>query len=73
MLIIRRTSEGPEFVNGILKYSEEDAVLSEVLEPGNYLLYAKLDASRNKQLVPRKTVVSVYSPTFTQLQQIQKK
>ena len=72
MLIIKKTNEGPQFINGILKYSEEDAVLAENLQPGNYILFAKLDPTRGKQLIPSKTVVSCYSPCFTILDHVQK-
>jgi len=54
-------------VNGALKYNEEDAILNETLEPGNYIIYAKIDPTRSKQLIPRKTTISLYSPCFTLL------
>jgi hypothetical protein len=69
-VLIRRTEQGPEFVNGVLKYSAEDAVLTEALEPGNYMLFAKIDPSRIRHLVPSKTVVSVYAPGFTMLDSV---
>ena len=68
MVLIRKGNNGPEFVNGILKYSEEDAVLAETLEPGSYILFAKIDPSRNRQLIPLKSVISCYSPSFTLLE-----
>ena len=42
--------------------------MAENLEPGNYLLFAKLDPSRANQLIPAKSVVSCYSPSFTLLE-----
>lgn len=47
-------------------------MLTETLGPGSYLLFAKLDPTRSKQLIPTKTVVSVYSPSFTTLENVPK-
>lgn len=41
-----------EFINGSLKYQEEDNTLKANLEPGEYLIYAKIDPTINKKILP---------------------
>ena len=67
---MRKTPEGPQFINGVLKYNEEDTILTEQLQPGYYILFAKLDPTRNSKLIPLKSVLSVYSSCFTTLDPI---
>jgi hypothetical protein len=54
----------------VLKYNDQDAVLTELLESGHYLLFAKIDPTPSGNLIPLKTIVSVYSTRFTVLQPI---
>lgn len=71
LLLIRLTQEGPIFVNGVLKYNEEDTVITEDLEPGRYLLFAKIDPTREQKLIPDHTVITSYGPCFTRLTSIE--
>lgn len=41
-----------EFIDGSLKYQEEDNPLKVHLDQGEYYIYAKIDPTINKQLVP---------------------
>lgn len=67
LLLIRKTNEGPVLVNGVLKYNEEDTVITEDLEPGQYLLFAKVDPTRESHQIPTNTVITSYGPSFTRL------
>lgn len=56
-----------KFIDGVLKYNDEDTTLNTQLEPGSYILYAKLDPTRKANVLPTKSSVSVYSKQFTDL------
>lgn len=56
-----------------MKYQEEDNTLKAELEPGDYLIYAKIDPTYNKKLLPEKMSISSYSNSFVDLIPLDKK
>ena len=52
LIIAKKEENTYKFVDGILKYHDEDATLKTNLSPGNYLLYAKLDPTRKHNKMP---------------------
>lgn len=61
ILVARQENKKYYFVDGILKYNDEDATLKTNLQPGTYVFYAKLDPSRKHNKSPEKSSVSIYS------------
>ena len=52
-----------EFVDGVLKYNDLDTKMSPdyVIDKGRYLLFAILDPTRTRSLIPKISSVSIYS------------
>ena len=67
LLVAEQINEDYKFVDGVMKYNDEDTTLSLDLNPGKYVLYAKLDPTRKHHLMTENSSVSVYSREFTLL------
>lgn len=65
LLVAEQTENDYKFVDGILKYNDEDTTLNTTLDPGKYILYAKLDPTRKNKHMSTRASVSVYSTNFT--------
>ena len=52
LLIARKEENTYKFIDGILKYHDEDATLKVNLQQGKHLLYAKLDPTRKYNKMP---------------------
>ena len=68
ILLIRNNGKGDfDFVEGILKYNEENTTLTETLEAGKYILFVKVDPTRARRLLPPKIMLGVYSTNYVTL------
>jgi hypothetical protein len=56
-----------EFLDGSLKYQEEDNMIKARLAPGKYYVFAKVDPTCKYSLVPDKMSVSCYSSTLVDI------
>lgn len=65
LLVARKDDRDYTFIDGVMKYMEEDTTLHTYLEPGSYIIYCKLDPTRKNNLIPNRASVSVYSQEFT--------
>jgi hypothetical protein len=72
LLLIKNNKTDFDFIEGILKYNEEDTILTETLEAGSYLLFLKIDPTRGRRLLPSKTTLSIYSTSYTSLEAVEK-
>jgi glutaredoxin 2 len=56
-----------------LKHHEDNTFLTEHIDSGKYILYAKIDPTIKSHYIPRKCSVSVYSKYSAQLTNVNKK
>ena len=61
LLVARKEDSDYKFIDGVLKYNDEDTTLNTHLEQGSYIVYCKLDPTRKSHHIPNRTSISVYS------------
>lgn len=50
-----------------MKYTEANMLLTEKLTPGEYLVFAKIDPTRQSNKIPDNTTLSIFSKALTKL------
>ena len=51
-----------------MKYNELNSTLTKKIKPGSYLLFIKIDLSRNDKIMPKVLTFSVYSTNYISLE-----
>ena len=61
-----------EFIDGSLKYNESDTSVKARLEPGKYLIFAKVDPHPESNSVPTDLRLSSYSKHFVNIEPVKR-